>query len=132
MRLKSISDDDICADCVHCIYNPGEMSGCALDWPAVFNADGYAVSCPQLKKRESLSDYLAARSAEICRDNHCTEDNHNCESYAYINADCQLMDVCIPDYFQGSSKPHAAIPLPWTGTQSELEAEVADQCAEME
>lgn len=42
---KSISDDDICAKCSHCDYQPGELSGCKLDWPAQFNADDYAVKC---------------------------------------------------------------------------------------
>ena len=46
---KSISDDDICAACVHCLYHPGELSGCALNWPAMFNEDVYAVSCPDLQ-----------------------------------------------------------------------------------
>jgi hypothetical protein len=78
----------------------------------------------------TLAQYLKKRSVEICKDNNCTEDNHNCESYAYINADKQLLDICGSDYFQGSSKPHAAIPLPWTGTQAELEREVDDQCAD--
>ncbi len=80
----------------------------------------------------TLSQYLRRRSKEICADNNCREDSHHCESYAYINQQCQLMDICACDYFQGCSKPHAAIPLPWTGNQKELEAEVADQCAEME
>jgi hypothetical protein len=29
----SISDDDICATCKHCIYTPGELSFCHKDWP---------------------------------------------------------------------------------------------------
>ena len=81
---------------------------------------------------KTLSDYLKARSREICADNGCTEDNHNCESYAYVNAQGELLDVCYPDFFQGSSDPYAAISLPWNGTQAELEEEIADQCAEME
>lgn len=79
---------------------------------------------------QSLSQYLTQRSREICELNGCTEDEHKCESYAYINANVRLMDICAPDYFQGSSAPHAAIPLPWAGSQAELEAEVADQCAD--
>lgn len=72
----------------------------------------------------TLAQYLRKRSKEICADNHCTDEQHNCESYAYINADYQLLDLCCPDYFQGSSKPCAAIPLPWTGSQAELERTV--------
>lgn len=29
----SISDDDICATCKHCVYNPGELSFCRKNWP---------------------------------------------------------------------------------------------------
>lgn len=79
-----------------------------------------------------LAYQLAQRSQEICQDNDCTEDQHNCESFAYINADMRILDICIPDYFQGCSAPHACIPLPWHGTQDELEAEVQSQCAEWE
>ena len=75
----------------------------------------------------TLSDYLAQRSKEICADNECTEDEHNCGSYAYITKDGDLLDICIPDYFQGSSEPYAAIPLPWSGTQEELDDEVVQQ-----
>lgn len=78
----------------------------------------------------NLSTYLEKQSAEICELNGCTEDNHNCESYAYINKDLELLDVCYPDYFQGSSKPYAAIPLPWSGTEEELKKEVLEQCAD--
>lgn len=78
----------------------------------------------------TLAEHLQERSKEICADNGCTEDNHVCESYAYVSSKNQLLDVCASDYFHGSSKPHAAIPLPWTGTQEELEEEIADQCFE--
>jgi hypothetical protein len=78
----------------------------------------------------SLAQYLRKRSKEICRDNACTEDQHNCESYAYVNKDGQLLDICMSDYFQGSSEPVAAISLPWTGTQAELEEEIAEQTFE--
>ncbi|EOU3094431.1 hypothetical protein ACNVFB_001176 [Yersinia enterocolitica] len=49
---RSISDDDLCAWCSHLYYRPGEPSLCRLiaednDWPACFDADGYAQSCPQ-------------------------------------------------------------------------------------
>lgn len=53
-RCRSISDDDICAWCSHLHYRPGETSLCQLmfednDWPACFDANGYAQSCPQLQ-----------------------------------------------------------------------------------
>ncbi|WET15139.1 hypothetical protein P2W49_23135 [Yersinia intermedia] len=49
---RSISDDDLCAWCSHLYYRPGETSLCRLitennDWPACFDANGYAQSCPQ-------------------------------------------------------------------------------------
>lgn len=75
----------------------------------------------------TLAKHLKQRSKEICEMNECTEDEHNCESYAYINQDYQLLDICAPDYFQGSSKPYAAISLPWDGSQDELEHEVDEQ-----
>lgn len=53
----SISDDDLCAGCAHLAYHPGERSQCQCpgtthdkddwpDWPADFDADQYAQSCP--------------------------------------------------------------------------------------
>ena len=74
-----------------------------------------------------LAEYLAEQSKEICAMNECTDAEHNCGSYAYITKDGDLLDVCYPDYFQGSAEPHAAIMLPWTGTQEELEAEIEEQ-----
>jgi hypothetical protein len=73
---------------------------------------------------ETLAQYLMRRSVDICHDNECTEDQHHCESYAYINADGQLLDLCGSDYFQGSSQPYACISMPWTGTQAQLEIEI--------
>ena len=77
----------------------------------------------------TLASYLRQRSKEICADNRCTADEHQCESYAYIAADGRLLDICMPDYFQGSSQPYATIPLPWTGRQDELDEEVAADLA---
>ena len=55
----SISDDDLCSDCSHCAYRPGELSTCNLDWPAKFNPDGYAVSCERFSRNinESMRDW---------------------------------------------------------------------------
>lgn len=75
----------------------------------------------------TLASYLTERSREICRANECTEDEHNCECYAYVTSDGMLLDICCPGYFQGTSKPHAAICLPWSGTQEELAHEIAEQ-----
>lgn len=85
-----------------------------------------------MKLAENLSHHLKMRSKEICADNGCTEDDHKCESYAYIRFDMQLLDICASDYFQGCSKPHAAVSLPWDGDAVELMNEVDDQCADME
>jgi hypothetical protein len=71
-----------------------------------------------------LAKYLKKRSKEICRDNKCTEDNHNCESYAYITEEGDLLDICTSDYFQGSSKPNAAISLPFNGSGQDLKRQV--------
>jgi hypothetical protein len=81
-----------------------------------------------MNRPPTLSRYLRNRSKEICADNQCTEDQHNCESYAYIDANMNLLDICAPDFFQGTSKPHAAIPLPWRGNQKDLERQVLDDC----
>lgn len=43
--VKSISDDDLCASCQNCHYNPGEMSGCSLNWPGLEDGDGYVQKC---------------------------------------------------------------------------------------
>lgn len=82
-------------------------------------------------KWDKLATYLAEQSRKICASNACTEDEHNCESYAYITRD-GLLDICVSDYFQGTSKPHAAIPMPWTGTGVDLWEAVDEQCAEMD
>lgn len=35
----SISDNDLCATCTHCTYDPGNISGCNLGWPASVRVD---------------------------------------------------------------------------------------------
>lgn len=76
----------------------------------------------------SLAEYLEERSQEICRESDCDleNDEHRCGSYAYINGDLQLLDICLPDYFQGTSESYAAIPLPFYGTDADLAREVQD------
>ncbi len=88
---------------------------------------------PALKNQyKRLSEHLGVRGKEICTDNECTEDDHNCESYAYINIEGELLDICMSDYFQGSSKPYAAIPMPFQhdGTGEALFDAVSDDIAE--
>ena len=80
----------------------------------------------------NLAQHLTKRSTDICRDNGCTEEEHRCESYAYINEDMELLDLCQSDYFQGSSHPYACIPLPWRGSYTELRKEVGAQIQEQE
>lgn len=47
----SISDDDLCSECNHCLYRPGRESGCSQTlskgqkWPAKTDADGYTNDC---------------------------------------------------------------------------------------
>lgn len=77
----------------------------------------------------TLAQYLKYKSKEICEINKCTEDRHRCKSYAYINKHGELLDICAPDlFFQGSSRPYAAIVLPWSGSQRKLMCEVRDRC----
>jgi hypothetical protein len=81
---------------------------------------------------QTTAEFLTQQSKEICDMNHCTEDEHFCESYAYFNKEHILLDVCYPDYFLGYSGPVATIPLPWHGTQEDLKANIDDQIAELE
>jgi len=89
-----------------------------------------------MKPTNTLAALLERKSAEICADNDCNlndeADEHHCDCYAYIRFDMQLLDICYPDYFQGCAAPYAAIPLPWTGSQADLEKEVSEQCDEIE
>ena len=87
-----------------------------------------------LREWNKLSRYLKDRSKEICRDNGCTKDEHNCESYAYIASDGSLIDICFSDYFQGWGSDdednhggYAAICLPWNGTGRELRDTVKEE-----
>lgn len=45
MELKSISDDDVCASCMHRVPCAGDMSRCQLSWPGDEDADGYITEC---------------------------------------------------------------------------------------
>jgi len=88
---------------------------------------------------EELAKHLTERSEEICADNECTEDEHNCDSYAYMQVtsrgcidgkeriDAMLLTVCCSDYFQGSAKEYIALPLPFTGDAKALKAAVEEE-----
>jgi len=80
---------------------------------------------------QELAEHLDAKSNEICEMNGCHDDEHNCESYAYIAQDGTLHDVCASDYWrgwgQGDVDRHgeiAAVPLPWHGSGMDLRAYV--------
>ncbi len=49
MKARSISDDDLCSACQHCAYRPGELSTCALDFPALGSQDGYIELCVEFQ-----------------------------------------------------------------------------------
>ena len=50
--MRSISDDDICANCHWCKDANGHMSRCMADWPGLQTEDGYVVQCAQFLKKE--------------------------------------------------------------------------------
>lgn len=85
-----------------------------------------------MKEWNELSQYLEQVSFEICRNNGCTEDNHNCGSYAYLDENGNVLDICYPDYFQGHSGNVVSIPLPWNGTGKELKQEFKNGLAELD
>lgn len=60
---RSISDDDACATCAHCVYQPGEQSDCAQGWPATPDADGYITECNQLIDLEYSAIWLQLTAA---------------------------------------------------------------------
>jgi len=84
----------------------------------IYIVDQWKKLIPKRKQAfKELSEYLAIRSIEICRDNDCYDqdddfDEHKWDSYTYITIWGELLDICISDYFQGSSQKHVAYPLP--------------------
>lgn len=48
--IKSISDDDLCAQCKNCEYRPGDQSGCKKSWPGLEDANGYVQVCGSFGK----------------------------------------------------------------------------------
>lgn len=87
---------------------------------------------------KELAKYLRIRSREICESNHCTEDEHHCESYAYFanygdeEDDWKLIDICAPDFFEGvpCGMEYVAIPLPFEGGEEELRREIEENRVE--
>jgi hypothetical protein len=73
-------------------------------------------------------DYLAVASHMICTMRGCTDWQHHCDRFAFINRSMQILDICASDAFHGR-EAHAVIPLPWYGTEHDLEKEGAAQCA---
>ena len=53
--LKSISDDDLCAGCTHCRYEPGDMSACDRGWPGLEDLDGYVQQCEAVEPAEGAT-----------------------------------------------------------------------------
>lgn len=54
---KSISDDDLCAECAFLNYNPGGLSTCQKvddmgTWPAHFDRNGYAKECSEFDSKK--------------------------------------------------------------------------------
>ena len=50
----SISDDDLCSQCTHLEYNPGNLSFCSHRWPGLFDENAYCVECPKFKQVETV------------------------------------------------------------------------------
>jgi hypothetical protein len=84
---------------------------------------------------QQIADYLENKSEDICKDNHCTEDEYFCESYAYFDYDkiadqnkYSLADVCCSDYAQ---KCYASyVILPFTGNAFDLLEQLEDSLLE--
>jgi hypothetical protein len=49
-KSKSISDDDLCANCTNCGYNSDEGSSCNKSWPGLINDGGYVLKCSDFVK----------------------------------------------------------------------------------
>jgi hypothetical protein len=85
---------------------------------------------------DRLAISLQEESMFICEQNNCTDDEHYCESYAYITEGGILIDICAPDFFSGWGSDdvenygeYAAIGLPWYGNGEELKEAVLNNVA---
>ena len=77
----------------------------------------------QYARYRELTEHLAAMSKDICADNECTEDEHNCEFYAYFDLDCstkafELVTICQSDYC--NRVYDIAVPMPFHGNTRDL------------
>lgn len=61
---KAISDDDLCASCTHCGYNPGSLSLCKKDWPGLVDADGYVQQCKSMTSSKPIKTDRVFADAE--------------------------------------------------------------------
>jgi hypothetical protein len=63
---KSISDDDLCSGCSACVYRPGNLSDCTLNWPGTIDAsgdrEGYVTNCDSFVQSGEDCDWLLPRS----------------------------------------------------------------------
>lgn len=60
MNSRTISDDDLCSDCARCVYQPGEQSQCARDFPAQADSDGYITACPEFLQQDYTGQNVPA------------------------------------------------------------------------
>lgn len=86
----SVSDDDLCSDCVHLLYRPGGFSYCQLDWPCKLDADMYVESCEDfsfIKQGHNVSFVnirLAKAIWEVLGDLPVNEDNEIDEQFLHF------------------------------------------------
>lgn len=77
MNLKSISDDDLCAQCHDCTYRPGGMSSCNENWPGIEDSDGYIQTCKKYRRLDLtnrrpnyfvsfVDEQVGTRSQNLC------------------------------------------------------------------
>ena len=77
---------------------------------------------------QNIADNLENQSENICKDNHCTEDEHFCGSNAYfekMDDDLYtLCTVCYPDYCKKVYNSYVS--LPFSGNAFDLHAELVN------
>lgn len=71
-KSLSISDNDICASCVHLSYNPGELSICHKVflkgvWPCSFDLDSNAFTCQHHSEMPLGESNFVANIEEVSR-----------------------------------------------------------------
>ena len=74
---------------------------------------------------DDLAAHLTKTSGEICAENECDGENHNCETFAYFDKTGDLWTletVCLPDYCQRSYD--SCVPLPFDGDGTTLLEEI--------